>query len=136
MVFETRQNLEMFVFESAIRNISLIELEILWKNIEDTKIAYAKGDKELICKLFVQFNSVIYAASNLPVITSLLQHLNRYLHNFRINSINNTIRCYDAILEHEQLVQCLANKDFKQSKVILQKHLELSSKTTRETIFD
>lgn len=110
-IYKIRQSLEILIATNAMENVTQEELDAISNNLELTESMNAQNNIEEVIRLFGEFNSLLYKASKMKRLPSIISNLNNYLERFRNISILDNKRRDKALLEHRIILDALKSKD-------------------------
>ncbi|MGL5314369.1 MAG: GntR family transcriptional regulator [Peptostreptococcaceae bacterium] len=123
-IYKIRQSLEILIVTNAMENITQDEIDAIDNNLEQTEKMNAEDNTEEVIRLFGEFNSLVYKASKMKRLPSIISNLNNYLQRFRNISILDRERRDKALLEHRTILEALKTKDLELLSSTTYTHLE------------
>lgn len=135
-VYKIRHSLEVLATITAMENITPKELEELEALLNLTEQKNREGDVKEVIRLFGEFNSLIYKASKMKRLASMISKLNDYIGKFRDISITDDERREKALVEHRQILKAISEKNTEGIDKIIERHLHISLDIVYSTMKD
>ncbi|WPC41237.1 GntR family transcriptional regulator [Clostridium sp. JS66] len=135
-VYKIRHSLEVLATTTAMENITPKELEELEALLNLTEQKNREGDVKEVIRLFGEFNSLIYKASKMKRLASMISKLNDYIGKFRDISITDDERREKALVEHRQILKTISEKNAEGIDKIIERHLHISLDIVYSTMKD
>ncbi|AKN32441.1 GntR family transcriptional regulator [Clostridium carboxidivorans P7] len=135
-VYKIRHSLEVLATTTAMENITPEELEELEALLNLTEQKNREGDVKEVIRLFGEFNSLIYKASKMKRLASMISKLNDYIGKFRDISITDDERREKALVEHRQILKAISEKNTEGIDKIVERHLHISLDIVYSTMKD
>lgn len=135
-VYKIRHSLEVLATITAMEHITKKEMEELEALLDLTEQKNREGDVKEVIRLFGEFNSLIYKASRMKRLASMITKLNDYIGKFRDISITDDERRKKALVEHREILKAISQKNAKDIDRIIEKHLNISLDIVYSTMKD
>jgi DNA-binding GntR family transcriptional regulator len=125
-IYKIRQHLEVLAAINAMENITGEEIREIEELLDLTEQKNNEGDVKEVIRLFGEFNSLIYKASRMKRLASMIVKLNDYIQKFRDISVTDDERREKALIEHREILKAIAEKNKVEISLITKKHLDIS----------
>jgi DNA-binding GntR family transcriptional regulator len=133
-IYKIRHYLEVLAAINAMDNITEEEMKDIEELLNLTEQKNNEGDVEEVIRLFGQFNSLIYKASRMKRLASMISELNEYIQKFRDISVTDKERREKALIEHREILRAIAEKNTVDIDSIIKKHLDVSLEVVYSTM--
>lgn len=135
-VYKIRQSLEVLATITAMEHITKEEMDELEQLLDLTEQKNKEGDVKEVIRLFGEFNSLIYKASRMKRLASMISKLNDYIKKFRDISITDDKRREKALVEHRAILKAIEEKNTKDIDKLIKEHLDISLDIVYSTMKD
>lgn len=135
-VYKIRQSLEVLATITAMEHITKEEMDELEQLLDLTEQKNKEGDVKEVIRLFGEFNSLIYKASRMKRLASMISKLNDYIKKFRDISIADDKRREKALVEHRAILKAIEEKNTKDIDKLIKEHLDISLDIVYSTMKD
>lgn len=135
-VYKIRHSLEVLATINAMENITQKEMDELEALLDLTEQKNKEGDVKEVIRLFGEFNSLIYKASRMKRLASMISKLNDYIRKFRDISITDDERRKKALVEHREILKAISEKNTVDIDRIIKEHLDISLDIVYSTMKD
>ncbi|KZL90924.1 GntR family transcriptional regulator [Clostridium magnum] len=135
-VYKIRQSLEVLATITAMEHITKEEMDELEQLLDLTEQKNKQGDVKEVIRLFGEFNSLIYKASRMKRLASMIGKLNDYIKKFRDISITDDKRREKALGEHRAILKAIEEKNTKDIDKLIKEHLDISLDIVYSTMKD
>lgn len=125
-IYKIRHYLEVLATINAMENITAKEIDELERLLDLTEQKNKEGDVKEVIRLFGEFNSLIYKASRMKRLASMISKLNEYIQKFRDISVTDNKRREKALIEHREILKAISEKNTVDIDEIIKKHLDIS----------
>jgi DNA-binding GntR family transcriptional regulator len=125
-VYKIRHSLEVLATTAAMEHITEEEMNELEALLDLTEKKNKEGDLKEVIRLFGDFNSLIYKASRMKRLASMISKLNDYIRKFRDISITDDKRREKALVEHRKILKAISEKNTVDIDRIIKEHLDIS----------
>jgi DNA-binding GntR family transcriptional regulator len=125
-IYKIRHYLEVLATRTAMEKITEEEIKAIQELLDLTEQKNKEGDITEVIRLFGEFNSLIYKASKMKRLESMISNLNQYNQKFRDISINDDARRERALSEHRKILKAIIDKDENGIDSIIKQHLDIS----------
>ena len=133
-VYEIRIALDVLAAGLAAERITGEELSLLRQRLGIIKEVVEHDDMEKIGEYDWAFHEVLYKASKNERLVGIINNLRDQLTRLRVTSMNYQDRIQDTMLEHELLVESIANREPELAKRRAFEHMRNAEKTLLEAI--
>lgn len=133
-IYKIRHYLEVLAATNAMENITREEIMEIEELLNLTEQKNREGDVNEVIRLFGEFNSLIYKASRMKRLASMISKLNEYIQKFRDISVTDRERREKALVEHREILKAIAEKNTVDIDRIIQKHLDVSLEVVYSTM--
>lgn len=135
-IYKIRHSLEVLATLTAMEHITQKEINELEALLDLTEQKNKEGDLKEVIRLFGEFNSLIYKASRMKRLASMISKLNDYIRKFRDISITDDERREKALVEHREILKAISEKNTEDINKIIEKHLHISLDIVYSTMKD
>lgn len=125
-VYKIRHSLEVLATTAAMEHITEEEMDELEALLDLTEQKNKEGDVKEVIRLFGEFNSLIYKASRMKRLASMISRLNDYIQKFRDISITDDRRREKALVEHRKILKAISEKNTGDIDRLIKEHLDIS----------
>ena len=133
-VLEIRDALDELAVRIACQKISDEQL----KQLEDMKELFEKstqtGNVKKIAEADVTFHDVIYEATGIPKLVTLLNNLREQVYRYRVEYIKDPKNYPTLIAEHEAILESLKNRDVKNAVEAMHVHVANQAEAVKTVI--
>lgn len=133
-IYKLRVALDTLASINAMQLMTESDFKEMKLLLDKTEESEEKCEIDNVINLFYEFNEMIYTYSNMPILRSIIHNLRNYLTRFRDISLLDANRRRKAFDEHKLIYYCLRDKDEKELKSLISKHLNYSKKFIIEEI--
>lgn len=133
-VYQIRHSLEVLATTAAMEHITKEEMDELEALLDLTEQKNREGDVKEVIRLFGEFNSLIYKASRMKRLASMISKLNDYIGKFRDISITDDKRREKALVEHRLILKAISEKNTADIDRIIKEHLDISLDIVNSTM--
>lgn len=133
-IYKIRHYLEVLAAINAMENITKEEMKELEELLDLTEQKNNEGDVKEVIRLFGEFNTLIYKASRMKRLASMISELNEYIQKFRDISVTDNERREKALVEHREILKAIAEKNTVDIDSIIKKHLDVSLEVVYSTM--
>lgn len=131
-IYKLRVALDTLASINAMQLMTESDFKEMKLLLDKTEESEEKCEIDNVINLFYEFNEMIYTYSN--ILRSIIHNLRNYLTRFRDISLLDANRRRKAFDEHKLIYYCLRDKDEKELKSLISKHLNYSKKFIIEEI--
>ena len=123
-VLEVRKALEELAVQLACDKITEEEITELKVAAEDFKKIIKSHDITQIAEADVRFHDVIYLATDNQKLIQLLNNLREQMYRYRVEYLKREEVFPQLMMEHEEIIQRIENKDKKKASEIVCEHID------------
>ena len=122
-ILQIREALEKIAVETACREMSLEDIDMLRLILIRQRRAADARDEEAFLELDEEFHILIATGANLPIVARLLEQMRGFARLMRLGRSQPPEHLQDIIPEHAQIVDALESRDGEAALAALQAHL-------------
>lgn len=128
-LYDVKKNLETLAVKKAVENMTEEDIKAL-KDVVDQQIYFAgKGDTEKVRNLDTEFHDIIYGRCGSVTFEKILSGVHHKLKKYRRNSLKSKKRIKASVIEHEEILKAIEERNAKEAQRLMTKHLENAYKS-------
>lgn len=127
-LFETRESIELVAGQTALKNITDEELNLLENNLRKTKEVIDTGITKSMSDLDIEFHNIIYKATRSKYLYRICKTLSDYTLKFRRSVIIIPEVSKRAMRDHLEIYNALKSKDPIKVEEAIRSHLKVVKK--------
>lgn len=128
-LYDVKKNLETLAVKKAVENMTEEDIKAL-KDVVDQQIYFAgKGDTEKVRNLDTEFHDIIYGRCGSVTFEKILSGVHHKLKKYRRNSLKSKKRIRASVIEHEEILKAIEERNAKEAQRLMTKHLENAYKS-------
>lgn len=128
-LYDVKKNLETLAVKKAVENMTEEDIKAL-KDVVDQQIYFAgKGDTEKVRNLDTEFHDIIYGRCGSVTFEKILSGVHHKLKKYRRNSLKSKKRIKASVVEHEEILKAIEERNAKEAQRLMTKHLENAYKS-------
>lgn len=128
-VLEVRKVLESLAIELSCKNRSEEDLIKLKENLKCFKLYINKNSVTEIATTDVQFHEIIYNSTGNRRLNQILYNLREQMYRYRLEYIKDRQTRKNLILEHDESIQSIQERDVDRAKKAILIHIEKQEET-------
>lgn len=128
-VLEVRKVLESLAIELSCKNRSEEDLIKLKENLKSFKLYINKNSVTEIATTDVQFHEIIYNSTGNRRLNQILYNLREQMYRYRLEYIKDRQTRKNLILEHDEIIQSIQERDIDRAKKAILIHIEKQEET-------
>ncbi|MGI9951733.1 GntR family transcriptional regulator [Moorellaceae bacterium AZ2] len=125
-IYNIRAVLEGLAARLAAENITPKQLERLEELVKAMEEAWARRDMEVLQKLHVEYNGLIYQAAESPRLEQMITNLAEYIVGFTKVGYAVPGRINTATREHREILEALKARDADRAEKLARQHIDNS----------
>ncbi|MBP3815742.1 MAG: GntR family transcriptional regulator [Firmicutes bacterium] len=128
-LYDVKKNLETLAVKKAVENMTEEDIKAL-RDVVDQQIYFAgKGDTEKVRNLDTEFHDIIYGRCGSVTFEKILSGVHHKLKKYRRNSLKSKKRIKASVIEHEEILKAIEERNAKEAQRLMTKHLENAYKS-------
>ena len=133
-VLEVRKALEELSVQLACERITPEQVEEMKMAAEDFRKVLKSGDVTKIAEADVKFHDIIFAATNIQRLITLLNNLREQMYRFRVEYLKQK-ECYPQLLEeHDKLIALISGGEVEEACELMGCHIDNQASTVSDVI--
>lgn len=128
-VLEVRKVLESLAIQLSCKNRSEEDLIKLKENLKSFKLYINKNSVTEIATTDVQFHEIIYNSTGNRRLNQILYNLREQMYRYRLEYIKDRQTRKNLILEHEEIIQSIQERNVDRAKKAILIHIEKQEET-------
>jgi len=125
-IYKIRANLEVLAAVEAMENITPGEIKKIQELLDLAEEMNNQGNVKEVVRLFAEFNAEIYEASRIKRLPNMISKHSEYLKRFGDISMSENKRREKGLKEHREILNAIAEKNYKDIDEIIKRHLQFS----------
>ena len=133
-VLEVRKALEELSVQLACERITPEQVEEMKMAAEDFRKVLKSGDVTKIAEADVKFHDIIFVATNIQRLITLLNNLREQMYRFRVEYLKQK-ECYPQLLEeHDKLIALISGGEVEEACELMGCHIDNQASTVSDVI--
>ncbi|KKM09771.1 hypothetical protein SY88_16335 [Clostridiales bacterium PH28_bin88] len=122
-IYAIREALEVATIPFIVQNITAEDMQKLHQLIAKMRRMMDEQDTGELLRISQQYNEMLIRASKMPRLMNLINTYQEYLAKFRTVTMSKPPRRFDALREHEEILQAIEQKDVRRAEELVRQHL-------------
>lgn len=135
-IYAIRRSLESLAIRSAVANITIEQVNLLEKIVDEAFTASESDNYELVVKQLRKFDEVMLDASQMPRLKKMISGLQESLRYYRKLNLASEKRRKIAVKEHAKILQAIIAKDSLQAENLLCEHIDRAKESLLKSFGD